>query len=77
MRVRGAMFCVWLVLMMGVGFAQGVEESVQEKEAAPIIEVEKPTFDFDQVLEGKEVKHAFRVFNRGTAPLEIKSVKPG
>ncbi len=77
MRIRGAIFCVWLVLMSGLCLAQTGEEASKEKEAVPVIEVETPTFDFNQVQEGTEVKNDFRVFNRGTAPLEIKSVKPG
>jgi hypothetical protein len=46
-------------------------------EAVPVIEVETPTYQFDQATQGQVVKHNFRVFNRGTAPLEIKKVKPG
>jgi hypothetical protein len=48
-----------------------------EKEALPIIEVEMPTYDFGRALQGEVVKHDFRVFNRGSVLLEIKSVKPG
>jgi hypothetical protein len=66
---------VWgcLILMMFAGFTL----ADSEKEAMPVIEVEMPTYDFDQVFEGEVVKHDFRVFNRGSAPLKIKNVKPG
>lgn len=73
MRVLGAIVCAYLVLIMGVGFTQAVEEEV----SAPVIEVEEPTYDFQQVPQGEVVKHDFRVLNRGNAPLEISKVKPG
>jgi hypothetical protein len=62
-----------LVVLIWSGFSQ----SKEEKQAAPVMEVEMPTYDFDQVSEGDIVKHDFRVLNRGTAALEIKNVKPG
>ena len=62
-----------LVLIMWIGVAQ----TADEKKAIPIIEVEQPAYEFPQVTQGDVVKHDFRVFNRGNAPLEIKSVKPG
>lgn len=55
----------------------GISQSEKEKQAAPVMAVEMPTYDFDQVKEGDIVKHDFRVLNRGNAPLEIRSVKPG
>ena len=65
--------CQCIVLMVWVGLSQAAEE----KKATPVIEVEKPLHDFQQVTEGETIKHDFLVFNRGKAPLEIKSVKPG
>ena len=65
--------CRCLVLMLWVGLSQAAEG----KKAVPVIEVEDPTHDFHQVTEGETIKHDFLVFNRGKAPLEIKSVKPG
>ncbi|OEU47344.1 MAG: hypothetical protein BA872_00675 [Desulfobacterales bacterium C00003060] len=73
MRVIGAMLWGCLALIVMAGFAQ----SAEEKEAIPIIKVEMPTYDFRQVSQGEVVKHDFRVFNRGSAPLEIKNVRPG
>ncbi len=71
-RLKGIL-CQCLVLMVWVGLTQ----AAGEKEAVPVIEIEAPTHDFHQVTQGKAVKHDFRVFNRGNAPLEIKKVKPG
>jgi hypothetical protein len=73
MRTLGTTLLGCLVLMAWAGFSQ----SAEKKEAVPIIEVETPIHDFREVSQGEVVKHDFRVFNRGTAPLEIKKVKPG
>jgi hypothetical protein len=73
MKVLRAILLGCLVMMMSVGTPQAAEEN----EAVPIIEIENPTFDFQEIPQGEVVKHDFRIFNRGSAPLEIKSVKPG
>lgn len=73
MRVLKGMLYSCLVLMVWVGLSQ----AAGEKEAIPVIEVEEPTYNFHQVTQGDVVRHDFRVFNRGTAPLDIKNVKPG
>ena len=63
----------FLVVLIWSGFSQ----SNEKKQAVPVMEVEMPIYDFDQVSEGEVVKHDFRMLNRGNAPLEIKDVKPG
>jgi len=73
MRFVGAMLLGCLVLMVVAGFTQAAEE----QEAVAAIEIEASVYDFGQISQGEVVKHDFRVFNRGSAPLEIKSVKPG
>ncbi len=73
MRVLSVLLGVCLVVVVWVGYAGAVEEKV----AVPIIEVDIPLYDFREAAQGEVIKHDFRVFNRGTAPLEIKKVKPG
>jgi len=73
MRFVGAMLLGCLVLMVVAGFTQAAEE----QDAVAAIEIEESVYDFQQISQGEVVKHDFRVFNRGSAPLEIKSVKPG
>jgi hypothetical protein len=73
MRVLKGILCQCLILMVWVGLTQ----AAGEKEAVPVIEVGEPTYDFHQVTQGEVVKHDFQIFNRGTAPLDIKNVKPG
>ena len=73
MRVIKAILCQCVVLMVLVALTH----AAGEKEAIPVIEVERPTYDFQQINQGEVIKHDFRVFNRGNAPLQIKNVKPG
>ena len=73
MKLLKGILCQCLILMVCVGLTQ----AAGEREAVPVIEVEEQTHDFHQVTEGEVVKHDFRVFNRGNAPLQIKNVKPG
>jgi len=87
MKVFRGMLCLCLVLVVWAGLIHAAEQDkkapIIDKEAPiidkeiPVIEVENATYEFDQVTQGEVVKHDFRVFNRGEAPLEIKSVKPG
>jgi hypothetical protein len=72
-RMFGSMVLGLLVVIVWAGYTH----AEADKEALPIIEVEMPTHDFGRAQQGEVVKHDFRVFNRGTAPLDIKSVKPG
>ncbi len=65
--------CVCLTLVLSGSFVSAAEQD----KASPVIEIKEPTYNFKQVSQGETVKHDFKVFNKGTAPLEIKSVKPG
>jgi hypothetical protein len=56
-----------MVLAVAVGAARAW--------AGPLLTVEEPSFDFGTVLQGDKVEHAFRLTNRGDAPLEIHKVK--
>jgi hypothetical protein len=75
MKVIKGIFCQCLILVMWIGLTQAAGEA--QTQTAPVLEVEGTIYDFHQVTEGEVVKHDFRVFNRGDAPLEIKSVRPG
>ena len=65
--------CLCLVLALWLSTAGAVEQ----ENAAPVIEIETPTYNFKEVSQGETVKHTFKVRNTGTAPLQIKGVKPG
>lgn len=63
--------------LMGVLIWVALARTTAAQPDVPVMEIESPTFDFGQVTEGDTVKHDFKVFNGGTAPLEIMKVKPG
>jgi hypothetical protein len=65
-----------LVILISI-FSVVLSAAKESAEAVPVIEVENLTYEFKQVSQGEIVKHDFRIFNRGTAPLEIRKVKPG
>ena len=76
-RIVRTVFWACLFSVLGIGLAQGTQEPVTEQDAVPVIVVEEPIHDFGRVSQGEAVIHDFRVLNKGTAPLEIKKVKPG
>ena len=76
-RTLRTVFWACLVFTCGIGWVHGAQEVAQEQTAVPVIVVKETTFDFGQVSEGDVVTHDFQVLNQGTAPLEIKKVKPG
>jgi hypothetical protein len=43
----------------------------------PKMVLDELNFNSGEVREGNVVSHAFRVFNQGDQPLEIRKVKPG
>lgn len=73
MKITRQIACVGLFLLILTGATYAAEEQAP----APVIEIEEATYEFGEVQQGEEVKHTFKVFNRGNAPLEIKNVKPG
>lgn len=48
-----------------------------DETARPSIMIPDPLFTFEPVVDGIEVVHDFRVYNRGTAPLAIEKVQTG
>ena len=58
-------------------FWLGTARAVEQKDGGPIIEIDSLTHDFKEVSQGETVRHDFTVRNNGTAPLQIKGVKPG
>jgi len=64
-----------LVVLFCVLFGSFAHVAAKEN-PSPAIHIENPDFDFGQVPRGKLVRHQFKVFNKGTAPLEIQKVQP-
>lgn len=65
--------CLTLVFWAGAVAASEPKQA----ESVPVIQIEEPTYDFKKVSQGETVRHDFKVRNSGTAPLQIKGVKPG
>ncbi len=65
--------CVLSFMLGGSALA----EEKPNKIPAPSVLVPAPFFQFEPVLEGKDVLHDFIVQNKGDAELEIIKVQPG
>ena len=48
-----------------------------EQTAPPSIMIPEPLFTFDTVVDGSEVVHDFRIYNRGSGELAIEKVQTG
>ncbi|MGD8833300.1 MAG: DUF1573 domain-containing protein [Desulfobacteraceae bacterium] len=76
---------LWVVLIVGPGFAAQPEPSAQTRlsakdqsaaQAAPKAVYPKKEHDFGEVFEGTEIKYDFVIENQGDAPLVIKNIRP-
>lgn len=48
-----------------------------EETTGPRILIDEKSFDAKDVLQGKTIRHTFKVQNTGDQPLEINKVQPG
>ncbi len=55
----------------------GAQPGVGEVRSAPAIELAETSYDFGEVVDGRDYVHDFKVKNVGNAQLEIKKVLPG
>jgi hypothetical protein len=55
----------------------GGETNTTDQAAPPNIMIPEPLYTFDAVVDGTEVVHDFRVYNRGTGELIIQKVQTG
>jgi hypothetical protein len=65
----------WAILFVLIPFSvfgQSIADS-----GTPSLYVAEPLFQFDSVVSGQDVTHDYIVVNKGTAELEITSVKTG
>jgi hypothetical protein len=56
---------------------KGAGSNTTDQAAPSNIMIPEPLFTFDAVVDGTEVVHDFRVFNRGTGELTIEKVQTG
>lgn len=57
--------------------AETQAEAAAEQTVPPNIMIPEPLFTFDPVVDGSEVVHDFRVYNRGKGELAIEKVQTG
>ena len=70
--VMAALLMVLAAILPMRSFAQDSQPA-----PAPRFVLDNDAFDAGEVKEGEVIEHAFKVLNKGDAPLEIKDVKPG
>ncbi|MDY6972006.1 MAG: hypothetical protein SV775_06730 [Thermodesulfobacteriota bacterium] len=51
--------------------------SLAQDSHGPRMVLKEQIFDFQEVMEGEVIEHAFQVFNQGDQTLNIEKVKPG
>jgi hypothetical protein len=56
---------------------EGRETTTVDQTAPPNIMIPDPLFTFETVVDGTEVVHDFRVYNRGKGDLAIEKVQTG
>jgi hypothetical protein len=67
--------CGWAFLIVLIPFS--VFSQSLDNQGTPSLYVPEPSFQFESVVSGQEVNHDYILQNRGTAELEITSVKTG
>lgn len=67
--------CGWALLFVLVPFS--VFGQSIDNPGTPSLYVPEPLFQFEPVVSGQKVTHDYIVQNKGTAELEITSVKTG
>lgn len=63
-------------LLLAVFVIFSLNTALAETNAGPKIVFEQKNYDLGNIREGENIKHTFRVFNRGDKLLEIKRVSP-
>jgi len=71
---KSSVFLLFFVLVFMSHACVGIH--VKNIPSGPLMVINEPSFVSKGVKEGESVEHAFRVFNKGDQPLEIKRVKP-
>jgi hypothetical protein len=65
----------WTVLFVLIPFVVFGQSTTDH--GTPSLYVPEPLFQFEPVVSGQEVTHDYLVYNKGTAELNITSVKTG
>ncbi|MCE5335177.1 MAG: DUF1573 domain-containing protein [Desulfobacteraceae bacterium] len=72
MKVARLFFVVFFVLALA-----GALQAQTANPQVPVVQMSETSWNFGELIDGREYAHDFMVKNAGTAPLEIKKVLPG
>jgi hypothetical protein len=73
-----AKICAAFFLLFCMAFSQASAFGAsQPTPQSPSAVVPESRYTFDQVTDGTQVTHCFVIQNKGTAPIDIESVKTG
>ncbi len=71
----------WAITMVWLLFASTLpvfcSMGQAQSKGVPELVLEETVHDFGQVKQGDVLEHSFVIRNQGTAPLQIKNVRPG
>ena len=71
-------FSVCTILIFSILFIYSLSFGEETKEPiSPIAFFSEKNFEFDKIVEGKQIEHYFKLINKGTAPLFVQKVKAG
>ena len=77
LKMRPKIHAVFLLMFCLVFYQTSAFGAPKQAPPSPSAVVPESRFTFAQVTDGTEVTHSFVIQNKGTALLEIKSVKTG
>ncbi len=77
MAFNGRAFGLILASIALLGLCVAAEKALGQTQGVPKLLIEHLSYDFKEVKEGQVLERSFVLQNRGTAPLQIKKVRPG
>lgn len=70
-------FLLVMILLLAGFTQQASGQGTAPAASGPSAQISEMTFDFGELVEGKDYIHDFKIKNSGAATLEIKKVLPG
>ena len=69
-RIKPSTGLIFLIIIA----IYGSQLSADQSEQTPVIHLDQTTHTFPASFEGEDLSHSFKLFNKGTADLEILDV---
>ena len=79
MKVFWKVFFLFVAILALAGTARAAADKAPPvpAPAGPSLQLSEMSFDFGELIEGRDYTHDFKIRNTGSATLEIKKVLPG